>query len=91
MCISDNTKITRYVLSYLIEHQDAQDTLEGIVEWWLVEEEIKQQTTKVKEVLGELVKSKYLLASEGMDSRTRYRINLSKRKEIFSLIEESLA
>ena len=91
MCISDNTKITRYVLSYLIEHQDAQDTVEGIVEWWIVEQKIKQQTAKVKEVLGELVKKKYLLANKGMDSRTRYRINHSKRKEILSLIEKSPA
>jgi uncharacterized protein YpiB (UPF0302 family) len=91
MCISDKSRITRDVLSYLIAHQDAQDTLEGIVEWWLVEQRIKQQTAKVKEVLDYLVEGKYLLESTGMDSRIRYRINHSKRNEIFSLIEESTA
>ena len=78
-------------MSYLIEHQDAQDTLEGIVEWWLVEQKIKQQTARVKEVLDDLVKNTYLLESTGLDSRSRYRINHSKRNEILSLIEENTA
>jgi len=91
MCISDKTRIARDVLSYLIEHQDAQDTLEGIVEWWLVEQKIKQQTARVKEVLDDLVKNTYLLESTGLDSRSRYRINHSKRNEILSLIEENTA
>lgn len=91
MCLSDKSKITRDVLSYLIEHQDAQDTLEGIVEWWLVEQKIKQQTATVSEVLGDLVKRQYLLEIKGMDSRSRYRINHSRTKEILSLIEQSTA
>jgi len=89
MAISDKSKISRDVLRYLIEHQDAQDTLEGIVEWWLMAEEIKQQTAKVKEVLADLVKKQYLLESKGMDSRSRYHINRSKIEEILRLIEEN--
>jgi hypothetical protein len=89
MSNSDKSKITRDVLSYLIDHQDAQDTLEGIVQWWLMEEEIKQQTAKVKAVLDDLVKINYLLESKGMDSRRRYRINQSKMKEISNLIEKT--
>ena len=89
MSTSDKSKITLAVLSYLIEHQNAQDTLEGIVEWWLMEQKIKQQTATVEEVLGELVKREYLLESKGRDSRSRYRINQDKRAEIFSLIEHS--
>lgn len=89
MCLSDKSKIARDVLSYLIEHPDAQDTLEGIVEWWLVEQKIKQQTVTVREVLDDLVKRQYLVESKGMDSRSRYRINRSMREEIFSLIEQS--
>jgi hypothetical protein len=89
MSNTDKSKITRDVLSYLIDHQDAQDTLEGIVQWWLMEEEIKQQTAKVKAVLDDLVKINYLLESKGMDSRRRYRINQSKMKEISNLIEKT--
>jgi len=89
MSNSDKWKITRHVLNYLIDHPDAQDTLEGIVQWWLVEEEIKQQTARVKGVLDDLVKMNYLLESKGMDSRRRYRINQSKIKEISNLIEKT--
>lgn len=82
MCTSDKLKITHDVLAYLAEHQQAQDTLEGIVEWWLIEQKIKQQTVMVKQVLNELVKKKYLLETKGMDARVRYRINHRKEREI---------
>jgi hypothetical protein len=89
MCISDKSQISRDVLAYLVDHQDAQDTLEGIIEWWLVEQKIKQQTATVKEVLGELVGRKYLLVSKGMDSQIRYRINRRKSEEISTLVKDA--
>jgi Fe2+ or Zn2+ uptake regulation protein len=89
MCTADKSKITRDVLAYLVDHQDAQDTLEGIVEWWLVEQKIKQQTATVKEALRELVKKKYLLELRSVGSRTRYRINQLKSKEIMTFVAES--
>jgi len=89
MCIADKSKISRDVLAYLVDHQDAQDTLEGIVEWWLVEEQIKQQTVVVREALQDLVGKAYLLELRGVDSRTRYRINPIKSKEIMALVAES--
>ena len=88
MCIADQSKITRDVLAYLVDHQDAQDTLEGIVEWWLVEQKIKQQTAAVREVLTNLVGKDYLLELKGIDSRTRYRINPLKTQEIMTLVAE---
>lgn len=89
MCTADKSKISRDVLAYLVDHQDAQDTLEGIVEWWLVEQKIKQQTATVREALRELVKKKYLLELRGVGSRTRYRINQLKSKEIMTFVAES--
>lgn len=86
MCIADQSKITRDVLAYLVDHRDAQDTLEGIVEWWLVEQKIKQQTAAVREVLTNLVGKDYLLELKGVDSRTRYRINPLKAQEIMTLV-----
>ena len=88
MCIADQSKITRDVLAYLVDHRDAQDTLEGIVEWWLVEQKIKQQTAAVREVLTTLVGKDYLLELKGVDSRTRYRINPLKTQEIMTLVAE---
>ena len=82
MCISDKSRITHDVLSYVAEHQDAQDTLEGIVEWWLIEQRIKRETVMVIQVLSELVEKSYLLELKGTDSRVRYRINRRKETEI---------
>jgi len=62
----------------------------GIVEWWLIEQKIKQQTLMVKQVLSELVKKKYLLESKGMDARVRYRINHRKEGEIRQFLARPL-
>jgi len=50
------------ILAYLSEHPQAQDTLEGIVEWWLLEQQIKCRTVQVKEALAELVARGFVLA-----------------------------
>lgn len=89
MCIADKSKITRDVLAYLVDHRDAQDTLEGIVEWWLVEQKIKQQTATVREALQDLVGRNYLLELRGIDSRTSYRINPLKANEIMTFVTEN--
>lgn len=88
MCIADKSKITRDVLAYLVDHQNAEDTLEGIVEWWLVEQKIKQQTAAVREALRELVKKKYVLELRRVGSRACYRINQLKSNEIMTLVAE---
>ena len=46
--------------------KQAQDSIEGIIEWWLVEQEIKHQTTAVKEVLTKLVQDNLLVERRGM-------------------------
>jgi hypothetical protein len=47
----ERTKLAREVLAYLAEHSDSQDTLEGIVEWWLLDREVKTWTKNVKDAL----------------------------------------
>jgi hypothetical protein len=89
MCTSDKSRIGHDVLAYLVEHQNAQDTLEGIVEWWLVEQKIQQQTGMVLEVLNELVNKNYLEERKGMDGRVRYLINHRKGKEIKRFLRTS--
>jgi hypothetical protein len=75
MCQVEKSHIARNVLAYLSGHRDARDTLEGIVEWWLVEQRIVEQTAVVKDVLDELVADGLLLESKGADSRTFYYVN----------------
>jgi hypothetical protein len=76
-------------LSYLSEHAGAQDTFEGIVEWWLLEQRIRLRTAEVREVLDDLTAGKLIVGSAGPDSRTRYHINRRKVKAIRAMLEES--
>lgn len=77
------------ILGYLAENPDAGDTMEGIVEWWLLEQKIKRETDRVEEALAELVAKGLVLKRKGENSRTHYRINQSKYKEIQELLKES--
>lgn len=86
MCSTENSCLSDDVLAYLAEHPGAQDTLEGIVEWWLMEQRIVNQTAKVREALAELVDGRLILQHQGKDSRTHYRINPQKTKEIIARI-----
>jgi hypothetical protein len=79
---SEKTKIAREILAYLAEHPDAQDTLEGIVEWWLLDQAIKNWTKNVREALEELVVQGLVIEREGRDGRIHYRVNRRKRSEI---------
>jgi hypothetical protein len=91
MCRAKKSQIEHDVLAYLAEHQNAQDTFEGIVEWWLVEQSIKQQTATIRMAISELVERKYLVSRKGSDARIRYRLNRRKLKEINALISRDYA
>ena len=85
LLINDESKIGDEILAYLVDHPKAQDTLEGIVEWWLLEREIKFETARVKEALSELVDKGLILEKKGPDSQIHYRINQSRFEEIRKL------
>jgi DNA-binding PadR family transcriptional regulator len=70
------------ILAYLAENPDAQDTLEGIVEWWLSQQAVKPKTTLVEEALTELVSRGLILARRGKDARTYYKVNRRRLREI---------
>jgi hypothetical protein len=78
----DKSEIAREIMAYLAEHPDAQDTLDGIVQWWLLEQRIQYQKTMVKETLGELVKTGFIVEYQMENSLTSYRVNQGKKKEI---------
>jgi hypothetical protein len=70
----------------LAEHPDSQDTLEGIVEWWLLEREIKHQTALVREALAELVEGGLVVERRRADARSSYQINRARLGEIRELL-----
>lgn len=89
MCATDKPQLARQVLAYLAEHAEAQDTFEGIVEWWLLEQRIESQAALIKEVLGELAARRLIVGRRAADSRVHYRVNRGKLKEVQKLLAES--
>ena len=87
--MSENKEEVAYeILQYLIDNPNATDTLEGIVTWWLLERTIKYRIVLVKEALDMLVDDGLVIAHQGSDYRTHYKINLRRRKKINSLLQQ---
>lgn len=78
-CFPDKSRIAREILSYLSAYHDAQDTLDGIVQWWLRERKSDQHATLVKEVLGDLV-TQGLIEKIRVEGQTPYYRIQSKHK-----------
>jgi hypothetical protein len=74
------------ILAYLVENPDAQDTLEGIVGWWLSGQVVGSNTALVEWALTELVNRGLILARRGKGARTYYKVNRRKMKEISALL-----
>jgi hypothetical protein len=84
--LTNKSQLGYQILAYLVEHPDAQDTVEGIVEWWLLERQIKFQTARVKEVLCELVAKGLIIEQKGYGPKVRYIVNQSRFEEIKKLV-----
>jgi hypothetical protein len=76
------------VLAYLADHPAAQDTLEGIVQWWLLERYIADETQKVREALAELTRQGLLIEKRNGGSRLHYGIDPGRLGEIRSLLAQ---
>lgn len=66
-----------------------QDSLEGIAQWWMLEQKIRNETARVEEALERLVRDGLIMKLQGIDSRYRYRINPHMRKRIARLLKET--
>ncbi len=82
------SQIAYEILAYLADNPDAGDTMEGIVEWWLLEQRIKRETEKVREALTELVAKGFISKREGKTSGTYYRINRRKYRKIQAILND---
>ena len=85
----EELKTVYRILRYLVENPNAQDTLEGVVEWWLRDKYTKRNVMRVKEALEELVSADLILQRQGKESRIYYKINPQKLKEIKALLSHS--
>ena len=88
LSLPDKSRIAHEILAYLMEHPDAQDTLEGVMEWWLLERNLKYEARKVNELLAELVVEGLILEKKNSNLKIRYKINPEKKSEIQSLLDQ---
>ncbi len=70
--------VAQKILDYLTEHPEAQDTLEGLVQWWLLEREIVIQASHVQAALAELSAQELILEYRSGDGRVHYSLNRQK-------------
>jgi hypothetical protein len=87
MRATEETLIAQDILSYLLTHTAAEDTMEGIVEWWLLEEKIKRRTKEVQRILDELLHESLIEARHSKDSKIHYRINKHNMNRIRAILE----
>ena len=74
------SRIARAVLTYLRRFPEAQDTFDGIAEWWLPDEHVRSRPAILRGALDELVARGFLLQRKGKDSQIHYRINRRKSR-----------
>ncbi|MGZ6265247.1 MAG: hypothetical protein ACXWSD_21160, partial [Bdellovibrionota bacterium] len=71
----------------MLENSAASDTLEGIVEWWLLDRQILHNVSEVKAVLDELAAKKLVIETRKPDEKIHYRINRRREKEIRAFLK----
>ena len=85
----DETQETAYkILAYLMDNPDAQDTLEGIVDWWLLQQDIKRNVAVIRKTVDELIHQGFLLERQGNDRTKYYQVNRERLHEISASIEK---
>ena len=86
--LAQDSQTAYEILSYLAEYSRAQDTLDGIIEWWLLERSVKHQIGKVKDALAALVKDGLVLEHRKQNLPTRYGVNWDKVTEIRAILKK---
>jgi hypothetical protein len=79
--------LAQRILRHLQANPEAKETLEGIAEWWLLQERIAEAVEQVSEAIEWLVVNGYLLEKGIAGGKTLYEINQDKWNEITELLK----
>jgi hypothetical protein len=80
-------RVERLILAYLARNPTAEDTVDGILQWWLVHQEIRFRMREVEAALAELTYRGFVIQKIGEDLSVRYRINPNEYEEIQSSLD----
>ena len=86
---NEQRKICHYILAYLADNPDAGDTLDGIVEWWLLRQRVRFETRNVSEAVARLVSEELIEEHGEADSNIIYRVNRTKDHVIRNLLNST--
>jgi len=89
MCSVKTTReIAGDILAYLARHPEADDTVAGIAEWWVLEQELRCRVTDVRKAVAQLVQQKLLTERKGKDAQIHYCVNKEKAAEIAAILNK---
>jgi len=63
------------ILDYLAMHPEAQDTLDGILHWWVLDACVKKWAPKIAETVAKLVEQGFLEEKPSPDGQTFYHVS----------------
>jgi hypothetical protein len=69
------------ILDYLSRHPDAQDTIDGILHWWVLDSCIRNWAPKIAETVAHLVEEGFLEEKATADGRLLYRVSSRQRAQ----------
>src|SRR5262245_9018355 len=77
-CVSANPPLLSpapEILDYLARHPEAQDTLDGILHWWVLDSCVKRWAPRIAETVTNLVQQGFLEEKRSPDGQTFYRVS----------------
>jgi Fe2+ or Zn2+ uptake regulation protein len=74
---SDIAQMAEAIKRYLQQHPQAADTLDGVVNWWLLRQRYETATSIVGKALNQLVEQGELTTITTTGGKTIYRLNSS--------------
>jgi hypothetical protein len=63
------------ILDYLVRHPEAQDTLDGILHWWVLDACVKRWAPRIEETVMQLVEQGFLEKKSSSDGKIFYRVS----------------
>jgi hypothetical protein len=64
-------------MDYLARHPDAQDTIEGILHWWVLEAHIRKWAPRITDTVAYLVERGFLEQKRSVAGQVTYRVSPS--------------